>query len=110
MNDSPVGPVGDPEPGQVVSQTGSTAVGTVVPAKGDTSYVLLASYADGLWTLVETISARDAESAIKTHVEKLGEQEQKEGSFVAVNAKFWRPVKPAVEVVTTKTITLKAAS
>lgn len=112
MNAESVAPVGDPADPPLVAEVKRAQA---VAAEGGTSYVVFklagaAKTFDGptvTWEQVGSFAARDPESAIKAHLEKLDDAA---GTFVAVAAKFWRPVTPAVEVVTTKTITLKAAS
>lgn len=94
--------------GQQTVTMAASAKATAV--KGDTSYVLLSqrSPAGDEWIALGRFEARDPESAIKNYVEKHNDGDT--GVFVAIAAKFWKPVTPAVEVVTTKTVTLKAAS
>lgn len=108
MNDSMVAPVGDPEAAQKGRKL-EISVNVPVEPKGETSYVLLESESSdspGDWIELGGYIGRDAESVIKQYVAQLTNPTK---TYVAVSARHWRPVTPSVEVVTTKTITLKAA-
>lgn len=88
-----------------------------VPAKAETSYVILerinvaAPGESGTdeYQVCETIEARAADQAIRSYVETLDEG-AKSGTFVAVPARSWRPVTVTPKTVTTTTLVIEEAS
>lgn len=77
------------------------SVKTADAKKGLSAYVVFERTVDDapneVWIRVASIGARSAEAAVKAHASKKGEA----GTFVAVPARSWQPVKVTPKVVTT---------
>lgn len=77
-----------PQPEIIGPATGSK----VTPASAETEYVVLVRGPEASWTDSATVKARSAEQAIRS----VG----KEGTFVAIPARSWKPVTVKAETTT----------
>lgn len=64
-----------------------------------TNYLVLHKTGENIWTQFTAINARSARSAISQALEG-DENTYKEGTFIAVPARSWRPVSVKVETKT----------
>jgi len=74
---------------------------TVAPKPGQgTEYVILKQLDTSGWDRVSKITSRSAEQAVRDVVESLSDGDQG-GTFVAIPARSWKPVKVTPLTVTT---------